>query len=207
MAANERNEDWISDYYNKLISEQNFSRSRRDTVTNWGLTLFLAVIAAYGASVTSSVEISHFWRLSVLLVGFGLLVRFFSQGMIAYAFHAKWRYIANSIELHRAYASPTLDEIRRNMKTYDHGKRTTVSRRHMLWSQLRAGFLFIFSVLLILIAVELVQVYQLGQWTWEVWALIMGIAVYILWEISIFVDYGQLKRPPESEQTPPRIVR
>ena len=97
MAANERNEDWISDYYNKLISEQNFSRSRRDTVTNWGLTLFLAVIAAYGASVTSSVEISHFWRLSVLLVGFGLLVRFFSQGMIAYAFHAKWRYIANSI--------------------------------------------------------------------------------------------------------------
>ena len=93
------------------------------------------------------------------------------------------------------------------MKTYDHGRRTTVSWRHMLWSQLRAGFLFIFSVLLILIAVELVQVYQLGQWTWEVWALVMGIAVYILWEISIFVDYGQLKRPPESEQTPPRIVR
>src|SRR5438445_4491337 len=171
MPADERDEKWISDYYNKLISEQDFSRSRRDTVTNWGLTLFLAIIAAYGASITASVDISHFWRLSILLIGLGLLLRFFSQGMIAYDFLAKWRDIANSIELHRAYASPALDEIRRDIKTYDHGKRTTVSWRHMLWSQLRAGFLLIFSVLLILVVVELVQVYQLGQWTWEVWAL------------------------------------
>ena len=167
----------------------------------------MAIIAAYGTSVTSSVDVSHFWRLSILLIGLDLLVRFFCQGMIAYAFLAKWRDIANSIELHRAYADPPLSEIMRDIKTYDHGKRTTVSWRHMLWSQLRAGFLLIFSVLLILVVVELVQVYQRGQWTWEVCALLAGTVAYIVWEVSIFVDYGQLKRPPQNDRTLPRTIR
>jgi hypothetical protein len=204
MASEHSDDKWISDYYGKLIAEQSFSRSRRDVVTNWGLTLFLAVIAVYGASVSSSVVVSHSWRISILLVGLGLVVRFFSQGTIAYAFLTKWRDLANAIELRWAYAKPSLDEIKKDIETYDHGKRASVTWRHMLWSQLRAGFLLIFSALSILVVVELAQVYQSAEWTWDVWALLIGILSYIAWEIYIFVGYGQLKRPPEKERSLPR---
>jgi cell division protein FtsW (lipid II flippase) len=201
MASGQQNEEWLIAYHSRLTAEQQFSHSRRDTVTNSGLTLFLAILVAYAASLSYSVPLPHFWKMSLLLVGLGLLIRFFSQGMISYAFLRKWRYLGTAIESHWATGQPSLEEIRLDIETYDHEGRTTVSKRSMLWSQLRAGFLLNFVALL---AIVLWELDQIGQWAGETYAVVAGFIVYVLWEIYIFVTYRPLRMPPKKEKTLPQ---
>src|SRR5712692_2083549 len=118
---------WLSQYYSKLQGESEFSHQRRDTVTNWALTLFLAVLATYAASLTSQIALPSFWKIAILLAGLGLLVRFFAMGMISYAFLRRWRYLENRLEQHWAYDDPSLGQLLEDIKKYDHGRRTTTS--------------------------------------------------------------------------------
>lgn len=126
------------------------------------------------------------------MVALGLMIRLFSQSMIAYAFLRRCRYIENAIEAHWAVGQPSLQQIVVDLQTYDHGRRATVSRLAMFWSQLRAGFLLIFLVLSAVLLVELNQV----QITNALSVLLLGFLAYVVWEATIFVQYDQLKRPP-----------
>lgn len=56
--ASDNIDDWLPSYYQRLTSEYQFSLSRRDNITNWALTLFIAVIAAYVAILTSQTAVS-----------------------------------------------------------------------------------------------------------------------------------------------------
>jgi|SRR6267143_2896227 len=183
---------WLSNYYGKLIGESQFSRSRRDAVINWGLTLFLAVLAAYGASLTSQIVLPRFWKVSLLATALGLLVRFFVQGMIAYSFLLKWRHLAELIESYWGSGTPSVQEIFVEIEKYDHGRRTPIRKRKMIWSQLRAGSLLMF---LALTAILLYELGVAGPLTLDLWIPIAGLVIYLGWETATFVTYDQLKMP------------
>lgn len=161
-------------------------------MTNWALTLFIAVIATYTTLLTSQLVTLGVWRIGLLLVALGLMIRLFSQSMIAYAFLRRCRYIENAIEAHWAVRQPSLQQIVVDLQIYDHGRRATVSRLAMFWSQLRAGFLLIFLVLSVILLIELSQV----QVTNALSVILVGFLAYVVWEVVIFVQYDQLKRPP-----------
>ena len=93
----------------------------------------------------------------------GLNTRFFFKSMIAYSFFRRWRYLENRIESHWVTGDPSIQEIVSDIVKYDHGRRTSVTKRSMLWSQLRAGFLLIFFVLSIVLLVELSHLPQLAD--------------------------------------------
>jgi hypothetical protein len=191
LPAEKTEPDWLASYYQRLQNEYQFSLARRDNVTNWALTLFIAVVTTYTALLTSQIVPSSIWRIGLLLVALGLMIRFFSQSMIAYAFLRRCRYIENGIEAHWAVGEPLLQQIVLDLQTYDHGRRATVTRLAMLWSQLRAGFLLIFLVLSAVLLFELSQT----QMTNVTSLLLVGFLVYVAWETAIFLQYDQLKRP------------
>jgi hypothetical protein len=192
-------EQWVAHYYQRLQNEYQFSLSRRDNITNWALTLFLAVVATYATIMTSQIVPSAFWRIAFLLVSLALLVRLFVQSMIAYSFLRRWRHLANMVESHWASGKPQLDGIVEAILKYDHGRRTTISKTAMLWSQLRAGFLLMFLVVLGVLSFELTYAQPV---TFAVECLLGGFVIYLVWELGIFVTYDQLKRPSNrSEKT------
>src|SRR2546428_7390585 len=127
MSSRESSDAWLSQYYAKLQSQSQFSLQRRDMVTNWGLTLFLAILATYAASLTSQIALPGYWKIVILLTGLGLLVRFFAQGMISYAFLRKWRYLENNLESYWASGTPLLKDLLQDVDKYDHGRRTPAS--------------------------------------------------------------------------------
>ena len=194
MTSDRANEDWLPSYYQRLVSEYQFSLGRRDSITNWALTLFLAIIAAYVAIVTSQTHVSSSWRIGLLLVALGLSTRFFFQSTIAYSFLRRWRYLENQIESHWATGKPSLQGLLIDFEVYDHGRRTTVTKFAMLWSQLRAGFLLIFLALSGVLSVE---ISHLPHLTPLLIVMFLGFSLYVVWEIVIFVSYDQLKKPEE----------
>jgi hypothetical protein len=191
LSSRKESEAWLTRYYERLVEEYQFSLTRRDNITNWALTLFLAVIATYAVILTSQVVVSGFWKIALLLASLGLLVRFLSQSMIAYSFLRKWRYIENRIESHWASGQPSLEDIEVDIRKYDHGRHTPVSKWAMLWSQLRAGFLLIFIVLFGILYVELIGIPSI---TADYLVLFVGFVAYLIWELVIFLTYDQLRK-------------
>jgi len=192
MPSEHQNDDWLKEYYSRLQSESQFSSTRRDNATNWGLTVFLGVIATYAALLTSQTSLPSIWRILLLLAALALEMRFFVQSMIAYSFLRRWRYLEQKIESHWSTGKPTLAEIVTDVQTYDHGRRATVSKRDMVWSQVRAGFLLVF---LALAALLLRDVSKLSEMSLKIWGVFIGLAIYFMWEIYSFLTYDQLKKP------------
>ena len=63
-------DNWVEHYYSKAISEKIKDLDRRDTFTNWGLTIFIGFIAIYTEYIKS---LSDVCKISILLFTTALL--------------------------------------------------------------------------------------------------------------------------------------
>jgi hypothetical protein len=191
-ARGQNNEDWLKEYYGRLQNESQFSSTRRDNATNWALTLFLGIIAAYVALLTSQTVVPSVWRIGLLLAGSILLIRFFVQSTIAYSFLRRWRYLENQIECHWAFEEPDMKKIVEEIRTYDHGRHATISRWDMIKAQLRSGFLLVFIGVAAALLHELRAMHQISL---TIWVSLTGFLIYVIWEIYNFTTYDQLNKP------------
>ena len=86
---------------------------------------------------------------------------------------------------------PTLDELKKNISEYDHGKKLPKLGRNRLVGQIRSGFILILIIPLILIANEF---FIQSEISLIHFGLLGRLAVYVVLEIINFVTYDQMKK-------------
>jgi hypothetical protein len=182
--------EWVPSYYEKLIDDFEASLERRDTITNWSLTVFLGIIGFYFALLTQP-SVSHLWRVALLLLSLALFMRFAVMDMYTYSFVKKWEYMKQRVESHWITNEPGLKELEADILALDHRGRTTASRWRMIRSLMRNGFLFIFSVVLVLLLYEMTG---LGALTRTECFLIGATVFYLAFECAIFLTHPNLRQ-------------
>ncbi len=178
-------------YYEKALSQLEWWTERRDKFSYWGLTLLFALLSIYAIMVPYSQN--EIYLVAFLLFGLLLMIRLYILSVISYSYVVKYREIVRKIE-EKLIANETnkLDDIWKKIKTHDHQGYTTYSMKRLLFSQLKTGYLLIFSSLIILIAY---QVYLSNNPF--VCVLIFLSLIYIAYEIIIFITYTPVNTPKE----------
>jgi len=187
------NSSWLKDYYNRITGELKAALQRKDTFTNWSLTILLAIIAVYFDLMTKGVP--SFYRVSLLYVGGCLFTRFFVHSCLAYGYIRKWNCLVGKIEQfwYSNGKKPSYNELKKEIIRYDHYSKIPVKRRKLITAQLKAGFGVIASILLLLIWIEC-NYYSFFEWEYSL--MITGISVaYLIYEGVMFIKYDRIKMP------------
>lgn len=191
MSDQPKNE-WLETYHSRLQSEYEFSSNKKDTLTNWSLTILLAMLGFYFGDFVGIANLESASRLALVIGTLIIVIQFFVNSMLSYGFLKKWRYLKELIEKHWMDGKPTLEDIKKKIALYDHGRRTKASWREMIWAQLRAGFLLILGAPILLAAVEVFRAQNLTAYHYLSFVVL---AVYMIWQIVIFLDYDQFRKP------------
>ena len=182
---------WINTYYSRIQDDYKSSITRRDAVTTWSYSLLAATLGVYFGFFSENLLIQPSWRFALLTGLTIILIRFFFQSMIAYGFILRWRMIKTKIEKYWMQGNPTIDELKKIVEKYDHGKTIPPSGRNRLVGQVRSGFILILIIPVILIINELLIQNEI---TLFYFGLLGGLTVYVILEIINFVTYDQMKK-------------
>ena len=186
------NSDWLSNYYNRIQTDCTISFERRDRITNWSYAILAAVIAAYAGVFADGSFVIPLGRFGLVSGVLFVLIRFFFQSMVAYGYFLRGRYLRTRIEEYWMNGNPTLDEIKKDIETYDHGKKIPKTGRNRLVGQIRSGFFLILAIPTIPLAIELYL-----DLNWQYFIIIGFLAVYVLAEIYNFRSYDQAQTVEE----------
>jgi len=181
--------DWLVNYYQRIQSDATLAFGRRDSITNWSYTILAAAIAAYVGFFGSGTSVIPLGRFGLMVGVEFVLIRFFFQSMIAYGYFLRARYLRTRIEQYWMDSNPTLDQIKHDIKEYDHGKTIPETGRNRLSGQIRSGFILILAIPTIPLAIELYLAYS-----WIYFVIISCLLAYILLEIINFRTYDQMKK-------------
>jgi len=186
-----------------MCEDARFDINRRDTFTYWALTVFLATIAVYFQLLHQGFP--PLWRLALVYVTGALMLRFFMHSCLAYAGIRRWRDLGTLIERYWAGTvdAPTLAQVKEAIETYDHQTKATVTRRRQVRTQLRAGFLLIIGVILILIIFE---VSVLPGWDQASILMTLGALGYLAFEVINFLKYPKIMKPKKLVRTAPMVT-
>ena len=188
-----KNSDWLSNYYNRIQTDCTISFERRDRITNWSYAILAAVIAAYVGVFADGSFVIPLGRFGLVSGVLFVLIRFFFQSMVAYGYFLRGRYLRTRIEEYWMSGNPSLDEIKKDVETYDHGKKTPKTGKNRLVGQIRSGFFLILAIPTIPLAIELHL-----DLNWQYFIIIGFLAVYVLAEIYNFRSYDQTQTVEES---------
>ena len=182
---------WLHSYYSRVQDDYKSSLTRRDTITTWSYSLLAATLGIYFGFFSENLLIQPSWRFALLVGLTIILIRFFFQSMIAYGFILRWRMIKTEIEKHWIKEISNVDQLKKIIEKYDHGKTIPSTGRNRLVGQIRSGFILILIIPVILIINELfiqndVSLFHYG--------LLVGLAIYVALEIINFVTYDQMKK-------------
>jgi len=186
--TNPNNSEWLTNYYSRIQSDCTLSFERRDRVTNWSYTILAAVIAAYVgffADGTFVIPLGRFGLVSGVLF---VLIRFFFQSMIAYGYFLRARYLRTRIEKYWMNGNPSLDDIKKDIENYDHGRSMPNTGRNRVMGQIKSGFILIILIPTIPLGIE----FYLGS-TWEYFVIVIALGIYVLVEIINFKKYDQMQ--------------
>ena len=185
-SSNENN--WLSNYYNRILIDCTISFERRDRITNWSYAIIAAVMAAYASFFVDGSFITPLGRFGLVAGVLFILIRFFFQSMIAYGYFLRGRYLRTRIEEYWMNEKPSLEDIKNDVKTFDHGKKIPKTGRNRLVGQIRSGFLLILIIPTVPLAIELY--FDLN---WQYCVIIGFLVAYLLIEIYNFTSYDQMK--------------
>ena len=187
-----------------MCEDARFDVNRKDTFTYWALTVFVAMAAVYVELLTRGVP--SVWRLGLLYITGALMIRFFIHSSLAYGGIKRWRHLSTVIEKHwfGESNSPTIDQVKEDIKKYDHDAKIPVGKTKLIWTQLRSGFILILGVTAILVGLEW---YLFSSYVENLNRIItVAAGIYVLYEIVSFVEYGKTKRPPKKSSDDEFIV-
>ncbi|MCV0367240.1 MAG: hypothetical protein K5798_08285 [Nitrosopumilus sp.] len=183
-----KNSSWLSDYYHRIQSDCVTSFERRDRVTNWSYTILAVVIAAYAGFFADGTFVTPLGRFGLVAGALFVLIRFFFTSMIAYVYFLRARYFRTRIEQYWMDGTPTIDEIKKDIKEYDHGKSQPKTGRNPFMGQVKSGFFLILIIPLAPLAIE----FYIGM-KLEYFAIIGALIIYILFERYNFKNYDQVQ--------------
>lgn len=182
--SNETN--WLANYYQRIQSDCTLSFERRDKIINWSYAILAAVIAAYAGFFADGSFVIPLGRFGLVAGVLFVLIRFFFQSMVAYGYFLRGRYLRTRIEEFWMNGKPTLNELKKDIETYDHGKKVPKTGRNRLLGQVRSGFFLILIIPTIPLAIEL----HLNQ-NWQYFVIIGALIAYVIAEIINFKSYDQ----------------
>jgi len=191
--AESKDDSWLSNYYNRIQTDCTISFERRDRITNWSYVILAAVIAAYAGSFADGSFVTPLGRFGLVSGVLFVLIRFFFQSMVAYGYFLRGRYLRTRIEEYWMNGNPSLDEIKKDIKTYDHGKTIPKTGRNRLIAQARSGFFLILVIPTVPLGIEFYLNFDNGYFV-----IISLLVAYVLFEIWNFRSYDQTKIVEES---------
>jgi len=190
--VDEKKEEWLKVYYSRLESENAYSLKKKDSFTNWSLIILVGLISIYfgfngGKILTEDLRF-------LLLTGFlVVLIQFFGNSLISYAYLRKWRYLTNQIDSYWMNGKPSLVKIQEDITTYDLGNKTIVGLKNIISAQLRSGFHIILGGPTALWLYELFTIQEITL------IHVLGFIIlggFILWQILSLSSYDKLKQEP-----------
>ena len=191
MKISSNDDSWLKQYHSRLQSEYEHSSNKKDTLTNWSLTIMLAMIGLYFGDFVGIDGYESESRFALVVGTLIIEIQFFVNSMLAYGFLKKWREIKEKIESYWMDGKPDLATLCKEIKELDHGRSSSTGWRAKIWAQLRAGFLIILGAPIIISVIELHTVKELSIFHWYVF-IVLG--AFIAWELFISVNYDQFKK-------------
>jgi hypothetical protein len=178
--------NWVSNYYNRIQSDCTISFERRDRITNWSYAILAAAIAAYVGFFADGSFVTPIGRFGLMAGVLFVLIRFFFQSMIAYGYFLRGRFLRTKIEEYWMNGKPTLEEIKKHIEVFDHGKKIPKTGRNRLIGQIRSGFFLILIIPTIPLTIELYL-----KLSAEYFIIISALIAYAVVEIYNFRSYDQ----------------
>ena len=172
-----------------MQSEWERAVNKKDALTYWSLVILLGIGTIYFGAATDF-QIVGWEKLALIIGTLIILIQFFVNSLLVYGFMKKWMHLREAIEKYWLDGKPTVDQIKQEVKKYDHGRELPVTVTRLVWGQLRAGFLPILVAPIIIATYELYKTPQLGYGHFVVF-LILGL--FLVWQTLIFARYDQLK--------------
>ncbi len=117
--------------------------------------------------------------------------------MIAYGYLLRVRYLRTQIETYWLGDNPNIDDLKKSMRTYDHGRHMPPIKRNRFWDgEVRSGFIINIAVPVILILNELhIAVNPLSS---NYCAPLAVVAIYTTLEIINYLRYDQMRTESKS---------
>ena len=178
--------DWLANYYQRIVNDCTISFERRDRITNWSYAILAAVIGVYAGSFADGSFVTPLGRFALVSGVLFVLIRFFFQSMIAYGYFLRGRYLRTKIEEYWMNEKLSLDEIKKTIETFDHGKKIPKTGRNRLIGQVRSGFFLILAIPTIPLATELYL-----DLNWQYFVIITFLILYLFYEIYNYRSYDQ----------------
>ena len=184
--SNETN--WLANYYNRIQMDCKISLERRDRITNWSYAMLVAVVAAYVSFFADGSFVTPLGRFGLVSGALFVLIRFFFASMISYGYFLKGRYFRTMIEQYWLCGKPTMDEIKQDIKKFDHGKSMPETDRNLLNGQIKSGFILILIIPVVILLIE----YYLN-YSCYYWIIVVLLAAYVFLEHYNFKKYDQIQ--------------
>lgn len=193
--ADSKEPEWLANYYQRIQSDATLAFGRRDNITNWSYTILAAAIAAYVGFFGSGTLVIPLGRFALIAGVLFVLIKFFFQSMIAYGYFLRARYLRTRIEQYWMDSNPSLDQIKQDIKDYDHGKTIPSTGRNRFLAQVKSGFILILAIPTIPLAIEFYLKYH-----WEYVIILIALGIYVVLEIINFKKYDQMRTLCKKEQ-------
>ena len=191
-------EEWLKSYYAKIQSQHDNSFRKKDILTNWSLTILVAMFGIYFGILSGQFQeqmLEQSLRFAVVTGFMIILGQFFSNSLISYAYLRKFRYLMKLIDSRWMKENPSLSVIMEQISVFDLDDKTVVGMREAIWAQLRAGFAIILGVPTILWISELSQIQNLSS---NHYIAFLFLGIFVAWEIwSLWLrKYKRIEQAP-----------
>ena len=196
-------DEWLKNYYSECGREISLAFQTMDNNQNWTVTLVSAIIVG----IILSGFLPNIWTWSLLVIGLALTIRFFVRTCLAYINLIRWNFFRKKIN---SYFLQTPEnekaalfyEIKEGIKIYDDQWNSPISKRNLIFANLKYGYYYAFSALILMIVYNLYSIYHttgfLGPTAMQVTAVgFLGLLV-ILWEVKGLFDPPFFKHIPSS---------
>jgi len=185
--------DWLTNYYQRIQNDCIISFERRDRITNWSYAILAAVIAVYAGFFADGSFVTPLGRFGLVSGVLFILIRFFFQSMIAYGYFLRGRYLRTRIEKYWMNEKLSLDELKKDIETFDHGKKIPKTGRNRLIGQIRSGFFLILAIPTIPLIIEIYL-----DLNYQYFVIVGFLIVYVIIETYNFRSYDQTQTVEES---------
>ncbi len=188
-------EDWLKAYYSKVQALHDNSFRKKDTLTNWSLTILVAFFGIYFGILSGNINPIPDPNIKFILVtGFLIILgQFFSNSLIAYAYLRKYRYLIQKIDSRWITGIPTLEKIMKDITELDIKGQTNVGMREACRAQLKAGFAIILVPPTIVWFSEVIIIQNLSSYHYVGFSVL---AIFLGWELwSLWIKkYSKIRR-------------
>lgn len=198
-------EKWLENYYDQCGREISLAMETMDNNQNWTITLVSAIIAG----IILRGFLPDIWTWSLLIIGLALTIRYFVRSCLAYSNLIRWNLIRKKINKFYLFTqsknkAEALQDILNSIKSYDDQWLLPLSRKKLIFSNLKYGYYYAFFTLSLMLAYNAFAVYKetsfFGPAAMQILSIgFLGILV-VLYEVKGLFDQPYFKYEPQDRE-------